>query len=227
MQGQVAGGVDMADPITRLGELGIVPVVRLEDPAQGDRLAEALLRGGLPCAEITFRTAAAGEGIRRMCARSPEMLVGAGTVVTVEQARQAVEAGARFIVLPGVDRRVVEWCLGHQMPVMPGVATPTEILRALENGLDILKFFPAEALGGKEMLKAMAAAFVGVKFVPTGGINAANAAAYLRLPMVFALGGSWLVAPKLLAAGAFDEVTRLTAEAVALVAQARSGGGEA
>jgi 2-dehydro-3-deoxyphosphogluconate aldolase/(4S)-4-hydroxy-2-oxoglutarate aldolase len=217
----------MTDPIARLGELGIIPVVRLEDPTQGDRLAEALLAGGLPCAEITFRTAAAGEGIRRMCARSPQMLVGAGTVVTTEQAQQAVEAGARFIVSPGFDRRVVEWCLGHVVPVMPGVATPTEILIALESGLDVLKFFPAEALGGKAMLEALAAAFVGVKFVPTGGITAANAAAYLKLPMVFALGGSWLVAPKLIAAGAFDEIVRLTAEAVALVAQVRSGGGKA
>ncbi|MCX6069923.1 MAG: bifunctional 4-hydroxy-2-oxoglutarate aldolase/2-dehydro-3-deoxy-phosphogluconate aldolase [Chloroflexi bacterium] len=216
----------MTNPIARLGELGIIPVVRLEDPTQGDRLAEALLAGGLPCAEITFRTAAAGEGIRRMCARSPEMLVGAGTVVTPEQAQQAVDAGARFIVSPGFDRRVVEWCLGHAMPVMPGVATPTEILMALESGLNVLKFFPAEALGGKEMLAALAAAFVGVKFVPTGGITAANAAAYLKLPMVFALGGSWLVAPKLIAGGAFDEIVRLTAEAVALVAQVRSGGGK-
>jgi 2-dehydro-3-deoxyphosphogluconate aldolase/(4S)-4-hydroxy-2-oxoglutarate aldolase len=216
----------MTNPIARLGELGIIPVVRLEDPTQGDRLAEALLAGGLPCAEITFRTAAAGEGIRRMCARSPEMLVGAGTVVTPEQAQQAVDAGARFIVSPGFDRRVVEWCLGHAMPVMPGVATPTEILMALESGLNVLKFFPAEALGGKEMLAALAAAFVGVKFVPTGGITAANAAAYLKLPMVFALGGSWLVAPKLIAGGAFDEIVRLTAEAVTLVAQVRSGGGK-
>ncbi len=217
----------MTNTIARLGEMGIVPVVRLEDPTQGDHLAQALLAGGLPCAEITFRTAAAAEGIRRMCARSPEMLVGAGTVVTPDQARQAVEAGARFIVSPGFDRRVVEWCLGQAVPVMPGVATPTEILRALEDGLNVLKFFPAEALGGKEMLEALAAAFVGVRFVPTGGITAGNAAAYLKLPMVFALGGSWLVAPKLIAAGAFDEITRLTAEAVALVAQVRLGGGKA
>jgi 2-dehydro-3-deoxyphosphogluconate aldolase/(4S)-4-hydroxy-2-oxoglutarate aldolase len=211
----------MTNPIVRLGELGIVPVVRLEDPAHSDRLAEALMAGGLPCAEITYRTAAAGEGIRRMCARSPEMLVGAGTVVTPDQAKQAVEAGARFIVSPGFDRRVVEWCLGHEVPVMPGVATPTEILMALESGLNVLKFFPAEALGGKEMLEALSAAFVGVEFVPTGGITAANAAAYLRLPSVFAVGGSWLVAPKLLSSGRFDEVTRLAAEAVRIVGQVR------
>jgi 2-dehydro-3-deoxyphosphogluconate aldolase/(4S)-4-hydroxy-2-oxoglutarate aldolase len=217
----------MTNPIARLGELGIIPVVRLEDPTQGDRLAEALLAGGLPCAEITFRTSAAGEGIRRMCARSPEMLVGAGTVVTPDQAQQAVEAGARFIVSPGFDRRVVEWCLRHAVPVMPGVATPTEILMALESGLSVLKFFPAEALGGKEMLEALAAAFAGVKFVPTGGITAANAVSYLKLPMAFALGGSWLVAPRLIAAGSFAEITRLTAEAVALVAQVRSGRGKA
>lgn len=216
----------MTEPIARLGELGIVPVVRLEDPLQGDRLAQALQAGGLPCAEITFRTAAAGEGIRRMVARAPEMLVGAGTVVTVEQAKQAVDAGARFIVSPGFDRRVVEWCLGRALPVMPGIATPTEILMALELGLTVLKFFPAEALGGKATLEAIAAAFVGVKYVPTGGITAANAAAYLRLPMVHALGGSWLVAPRLIAGGAFDEITRLTREAVKLVAEARGGGGK-
>jgi 2-dehydro-3-deoxyphosphogluconate aldolase / (4S)-4-hydroxy-2-oxoglutarate aldolase len=211
----------MTNSIARLGELGIVPVVRLDDPIQGDRLAGALLEGGLPCAEITYRTAAAGEGIRRMCARSPEMLVGAGTVVTSDQAKQAVEAGARFIVSPGLERRVVEWCLAHDVPVMPGVATPTEILMALESGLNVLKFFPAEALGGKEMLEALSAAFVGVKFVPTGGITAANAAAYLRLPSVFAVGGSWLVAPKLLTSGRFDEVARLAAEAVRIVGQVR------
>jgi len=217
----------MTEPIARLGELGIVPVVRLEDPLQGDRLAQALQAGGLPCAEITYRTAAAGEGIRRMVARFPEMLVGAGTVVTVEQAKQAVDAGARFIVSPGFDRRVVEWCLEHKVPVMPGIATPTEILMALEQGLTVLKFFPAEALGGKATLEAIAAAYVGVRYVPTGGITATNAAAYLRLPMVHALGGSWLVAPKLIAGDAFDEVTRLTREAVELVAVARASGGKA
>jgi 2-dehydro-3-deoxyphosphogluconate aldolase/(4S)-4-hydroxy-2-oxoglutarate aldolase len=216
----------MTNAITRLGEMGIIPVVRLEEASQGDRLAEALLVGGLSCAEITYRTAAAGEGIRRMCQRSPDMLVGAGTIVSPDQAQQAVDAGARFIVSPGFERRVVEWCLSHAVPVMPGVATPTEILMALECHLSVLKFFPAEALGGKEMLEALAAAFVGVRFVPTGGITSGNAAGYLKLPMVHALGGSWLVAPKLIAAGAFDEITRLTAEAVALVAQARSGGGK-
>jgi 2-dehydro-3-deoxyphosphogluconate aldolase / (4S)-4-hydroxy-2-oxoglutarate aldolase len=223
----MAGEIGIAQPIARLGEMGIVPVVRLEEPAQGDQLAEALLAGGLPCAEITFRTGAAGQAIRRMCDRSPEMLIGAGTVVTTEQARQALDSGARFIVSPGFDRRVVAWCLEREVPVMPGVATPTEILLAMEHGLSILKYFPAEALGGKATLEAIAAAFVGVKFVPTGGITAANAATYLKLPMVFALGGSWLVAPKLIAAGAFDEITRLTREAVRLVAEARTGGGKA
>jgi 2-dehydro-3-deoxyphosphogluconate aldolase/(4S)-4-hydroxy-2-oxoglutarate aldolase len=217
----------MTHPIARLGELGIIPVVRLEEPSQGIPLARALVAGGLPCAEITFRTAAAADGIRRMCAQSPEILVGAGTVVTPEQAQQAVQAGARFIVSPGFDPHVVGWCLEHAVPVMPGVATPTEIMLALDKGLSVLKFFPAEALGGRAMLEALAAPFAGVKFVPTGGVTADNAADFLRLPCVFAVGGSWLVAPKLIAAGAFEEITRLTAEAVALVAQARSSGGEA
>jgi 2-dehydro-3-deoxyphosphogluconate aldolase/(4S)-4-hydroxy-2-oxoglutarate aldolase len=217
----------MTNPIARLGELGIIPVVRLEEPAQGVGLARALLAGGLPCAEITFRTAAAAEGIRRVCQQSPELLVGAGTVMTPDQAGQAVQAGARFIVSPGFDPAVVDWCLEHSVPVMPGVATPTEIMMALGKGLKVLKFFPAGALGGPAMLEALAAAFVGVKYVPTGGVTAANAADYLRLTCVFALGGSWLVAPKLIAAGAFDEITRLTAEAVTLVARARSSGGKA
>ncbi len=214
----------MPNPLELIGGLGIVPVVRVETPADGVALARALLAGGLPCAEVTFRTQAAADAIRQMTAAVPEVVVGAGTVVSVDQARQAVDAGARFIVSPGFGPKVVEWCLEAGVPVLPGVATPSDILQALDHGLMILKFFPAESLGGIPTLEAIAAPFVGVRFVPTGGITAANLTAYLKLPAVFAVGGSWLVAPKLIAAGRFDEITRLTQEAVSTARQARGGG---
>ncbi|MCJ7677761.1 MAG: bifunctional 4-hydroxy-2-oxoglutarate aldolase/2-dehydro-3-deoxy-phosphogluconate aldolase [Anaerolineales bacterium] len=213
----------MPNPMELIGRLGIVPVVRLEQPSEGIALARALLAGGLPCAEVTFRTQAAAEAIRQIVAAVPEVVVGAGTVVSVDQAEQAAEAGARFIVSPGFGPKVVAWCEKEQIPVMPGVATPSDILQALDAGLTLLKFFPAEALGGIATLEAIAAPFVGVRFVPTGGITAANLGAYLKLPAVFAVGGSWLVAPKLIAAGRFDEITRLTQEAVASAHQARGG----
>jgi 2-dehydro-3-deoxyphosphogluconate aldolase/(4S)-4-hydroxy-2-oxoglutarate aldolase len=214
----------MPNPLELIGGLGIVPVVRVDKPAEGVALARALLAGGLPCAEVTFRTQAAADAIRQMVVAVPEVVVGAGTVVSVDQARQAVDAGARFIVSPGFGPKVVGWCLEAGVPVLPGVATPSDILQALDHGLMILKFFPAESLGGIAMLEAIAAPFVGVRFVPTGGITAANLGAYLKLPAVFAVGGSWLVAPKLIAAGRFDEITRLTQEAVSAVRQARGGG---
>jgi 2-dehydro-3-deoxyphosphogluconate aldolase/(4S)-4-hydroxy-2-oxoglutarate aldolase len=202
----------------------LIPVVRIDDPAQAGRLAEALLAGGLPCAEITFRTAGAAEAIRRIADGYPDLVLGAGTVLQPNQAQQAVRAGARFIVSPGLSRPVVEWCQRTAVAVMPGVATPTEILTAIEYGLSTLKVFPAEALGGVSMLEAMAAPFAGLKFVPTGGISAASLASYLRLPAVLAVGGSWMVAPSLLASERFDEVTRLARQAVDIVAHTRGGG---
>ncbi len=208
-----------------LGQLGVIPVVKIDDASQGPRLATALLAGGLPCAEITFRTAAAGEAIRLISAAQREVLVGAGTVLTVAQAELAVAAGACFIVSPGFDPRVVDWCLQRNVPIIPGIATPTEALMALNKGLNILKFFPSEALGGIPMLEAISAALVGVKFIPTGGIGAANMADYLRLPMVHAVAGSWLATSKMIASGAFEEVTRLASEAVAIVQQVRKNGG--
>jgi 2-dehydro-3-deoxyphosphogluconate aldolase/(4S)-4-hydroxy-2-oxoglutarate aldolase len=214
----------MPNLLEMIGGLGIVPVVRLEQPAEGVLLARALLAGGLPCAEVTFRTQAAADAIRQMTAAVPEVVVGAGTVVSVDQARQALEAGAKFIVSPGFSQKVVVWCLQEGVPILPGVATPSDILQALDHGLTLLKFFPAEALGGIAMLKAIAAPFGGVRFVPTGGITAANLGAYLKLPAVIAVGGSWLVAPTLIAAGKFDEITRLTQEAVSAVRLARGGG---
>jgi 2-dehydro-3-deoxyphosphogluconate aldolase/(4S)-4-hydroxy-2-oxoglutarate aldolase len=207
-----------------LGRIGLIPVVRVDHPASAGRLAEALLAGGLPCAEITFRTAGAAEAIHTIAASYPDLLVGAGTVIQVDQARQAIDAGARFLVSPGIARPVVEWCQRSGVAVMPGVATATEILTALEYGLSTLKVFPAEALGGVALLEALTAPFGGVRLVPTGGISASTLASYLRVPSVLAVGGSWMVAPKLLASERFDEVTRLAREAVDIVAQARGGG---
>jgi 2-dehydro-3-deoxyphosphogluconate aldolase/(4S)-4-hydroxy-2-oxoglutarate aldolase len=207
-----------------LGRIGLIPVVRIDHPEKATRLAESLTSGGLPCAEITFRTAGAAEAIQRIAKSHPDVLLGAGTVLEVEQAQRAVDAGARFIVSPGFARKVVEWCQRNAVPVMPGVATPTEILTALEVGLSTLKVFPAEALGGVTLVEALAAPFGGVQLVPTGGISAASLASYLRLRTVLAVGGSWMVAPKLLTEDRFDEVSRLAREAVEIVAQVRGGG---
>lgn len=211
----------MDDVTARLGRIGLVPVVRLERAEDAVPLGQALLAGGLPCAEITFRTAAAAESIARLSAALPELLIGAGTVLTVEQAEQAVEAGAKFVVSPGFGVEVVDWCLDHDVPVLPGVVTPTEIMMALEKGIRIVKFFPAEAYGGVATIKALSAPFGGVKFMPTGGITPQNLATYLALPAVHAVGGSWMVEGKLITAGRFDEVQRLAAEACAIVEQAR------
>jgi 2-dehydro-3-deoxyphosphogluconate aldolase / (4S)-4-hydroxy-2-oxoglutarate aldolase len=200
---------------------GVVPVVVLEQPSAARRLGAALRAGGLPVAEVTFRTAAAGEAIRAL-ADDPALLVGAGTVIRPEQVDEAVAAGARFIVSPGLSERVVERCREHGVPVVPGVATASDVMAALDLGLDVLKLFPAEACGGVATLKALAGPFPGVRFVPTGGISAANAGSYLALPSVAAVGGSWMVAPQLVRSGDFDAVRRLAGEAVALVAEARS-----
>ena len=210
----------------QLGQLGIIPVVKIDEARQGPSLAKALLQGGLPCAEITFRTEAAGEAIRLISKSQPEVMVGAGTVLSVAQAQKAVNAGARFIVSPGFDPKVVDWCLKQNVPVVPGVATSTEALMALDKGLDILKFFPAEALGGIPMLEAIAAALVGVKFIPTGGISASNTASYLKLPMVHAVAGSWLATSKLISSGAFGEISRLASEAVVIVRHERKNRGK-
>jgi 2-dehydro-3-deoxyphosphogluconate aldolase/(4S)-4-hydroxy-2-oxoglutarate aldolase len=208
-----------------LHECGIIPVVKIDNANDATGLAEALIRGGLPCMEITFRTSAAEESIRRVTSSFPDFITGAGTVISVEQAEKAVKAGARFIVSPGFGPKVVSWCLKHQVPVFPGVATPTDILMALDKGLNILKFFPADAFGGIKTLQALSAPFDGVKFIPTGGINAQNLSEYLRLPSVFAVGGSWIVAAKLISAGKFDEIEWLVREALTLIKAARQGGG--
>jgi len=203
------------------GHLGVVPVVKINQADEAVPLGNALIAGGLPCAEITFRTSAAEEAIRRIASELPQVVIGAGTVLSVEQAEKAVAAGARYIVSPGFDPKVVDWCLARGVPVTPGIATPTEINMALDKGLNILKFFPAEALGGLKTLKALAAPYGGVKFIPTGGINSKNLADYLSLPAVHACGGSWMVTNELISAGEFAEITRLAGEARAIVRQVR------
>lgn len=209
----------MDSVLVQIGNFGLVPVVVMDDADDAPALGQALLAGGLPCAEITFRTTAAADAIRLLTAECPKMLVGAGTVLTVAQAETAVAAGARFIVTPGFDALVVDWCLAHEVPVIPGVMTPTEINMALNKGLNLLKFFPAEAAGGVKALQAIGGPYRDVKFMPTGGITAVNLPDYLRLPLVHACGGSWMVAPTLINGGQFDQITRLTAEAVAIVRQ--------
>jgi 2-dehydro-3-deoxyphosphogluconate aldolase/(4S)-4-hydroxy-2-oxoglutarate aldolase len=211
----------MSEIVEKLGEIGIIPVVAIEDAASAAPLGQALLDGGLPCAEITFRTAAAAEAIENISAAHPDILVGAGTVLTVEQAQQAAAAGAKFIVTPGFDAAVVDWCLANDTPITPGVMTPTDINQAIAKGLHILKFFPAEAAGGVKTLKAIGAPYGGVKFIPTGGISASNLVDYLNLPMVHACGGSFMVKKQLISAGDFTTITNLAQEAVALVASAR------
>lgn len=211
----------MGDVIARLGELGVMPVVVIDDASAAPQLAKALAAGGLPCAEVTFRTQAAEASIRAMLETVPEMLVGAGTVLTVAQAKTAAAAGAKFIVSPGFDAAVVDWCIAERIPVIPGVMTPTEIGMALNKGLSVLKFFPAEAAGGVPALKAICAPYRGLKFIPTGGINPANLADYLRLPAVHACGGSWMVAESLIAAGQFDRIAGLASDAVRVVSETR------
>jgi 2-dehydro-3-deoxyphosphogluconate aldolase/(4S)-4-hydroxy-2-oxoglutarate aldolase len=212
----------MNETVINLGEVGIIPVVAIERAEDAKALGQALLAGGLPCAEITFRTAAAEEAIRSMATAFPEMLVGAGTVLSADQARRAVAAGATYIVSPGFDPAVVDWCLANDVAIMPGVATPTDVTMAVNQGLEVVKFFPAEALGGTRTLKAIGAPFGGVKFIPTGGINAGNLGDYLKLPMVHACGGSWMVKKQLISAGDFAAITAQAQEAVNLVTAARA-----
>lgn len=199
--------------LEQLGTYGIVPVVVLQDAAKAEPLAEALCKGGLACAEVTFRTDEAEESIRIMSEKFPEMLVGAGTVLTIEQADRAVKAGAKFIVSPGLNPEVVKWCQAHEVPVIPGIVTPTEMEQAIGLGLTMVKFFPAEPAGGLPMIKAMAAPYTGMRFMPTGGINAANLEEYLSCDKILCCGGSWMVKGDLVKAGAFDKIRELTAEA--------------
>ncbi len=210
-----------ADVLGLLCAKGVVPVVVAEEIDAVRPLGEALKEGGLPVAEVTFRTSAAGEALR-LLARDPDLLVGAGTIVRPEQVDVAHAAGARFVVTPGFSARVVDRCRELGLPVVPGVATATELIAALEHGIDLVKFFPAEAGGGVRMVRALQGPFPEVRFVPTGGISAGNAGEYLASKSVAAVGGSWMVTSDLLRARDFAGIARLAAEAVAIAAQARA-----
>ncbi len=200
---------------------GVVPVVVLDDAKDAAPLAKALVEGGLPCAEVTFRTAAAEESIKIMTSEYPDMFVGAGTVLTIDQVDRAVAAGAKFIVSPGFDQEIVDYCISKDIPVFPGCITPSEVAQAVKRGLKVVKFFPAEQFGGVATIKAMAAPYVGLKFMPTGGISAKNLENYLSCDKIVACGGSWMVKGDLVKAGKFDEIKALTAEAVKLAAEIR------
>ena len=200
--------------LKRIQSLGIVPVVVLNDAKDAAPLAKALREGGLPCAEITFRTEAAEESIRIMVQEYPDMIVGAGTVLTTEQADKAVEAGAKFIVSPGLNPKVVQHCQDKGIPIVPVVTNPGQIEQALELGLDTVKFFPAEASGGLNMIKSMSAAYTNMMFMPTGGINIKNLNEYLAFDKIVACGGSWMVKSDLIQNGSFEKIKELTREAV-------------
>lgn len=197
----------------RIGKCGVVPVVVLNRAADAIPTAEAMLRGGIDVMEITFRTAAAPDAIKAVSEKCPDMLVGAGTVVTLEQCKRAVECGAKFIVAPGFDESVVRWCVENGVAVCPGCVTPTEIMAAMRYGLKIVKFFPANVYGGLTGMKALSAPFGGVQFIPTGGVGAANLKEYHSAPFVFAVGGSWVCPKKEIEAGNFEAVEALCREA--------------
>jgi 2-dehydro-3-deoxyphosphogluconate aldolase/(4S)-4-hydroxy-2-oxoglutarate aldolase len=211
----------MNEVLQKIHETGIIPVVVLNDAKDAAPLAKALCEGGLPCAEVTFRTAAAEESIRIMTSEYPDMFVGAGTVLTTEQVDRAVGAGAKFIVSPGLNPKVVKYCLDKNIPITPGVVTPSEVEQAIELGLEIVKFFPAEPAGGLNMIKAMAAPYVNMKFMPTGGISPKNVREYLACDKIWACGGSWMVKGSLVDAGDFDKIKEMTAEAVQIVKECR------
>lgn len=205
------------DILKEVALIKIVPVVKLDKATDAKPLAESLCAGGLPVAEITFRTAAAEESIRIITREFPDMLVGAGTVVNEEQAKRALDAGAKFIVSPGFSSKVTEYALDHNVMIFPGICTPTELMMALEYDLPVMKFFPAKQYGGLDTINALAAPFPSVQFMPTGGINQTNILDFLASKKIIACGGSWMVADKLINSGDFKEIMRLTAEAVELV----------
>jgi 2-dehydro-3-deoxyphosphogluconate aldolase/(4S)-4-hydroxy-2-oxoglutarate aldolase len=200
--------------LEKLGKIGIVPVIKIDDVEKAVPLAKALIAGGIPCAEVTFRTAQGEEAIRRIAAEVPGILLGAGTVLTTSQVDRAIAAGAKFIVSPGLNPRVVAHCIEKGIPITPGCSNPSDIEQALEAGLEVVKFFPAEQAGGLDYIKAIAAPYPGLKFMPTGGINALNIAKYIAYEKIHACGGSWMVSADLINAGDFAKITSLSREAV-------------
>ena len=211
----------MENLIKKISDTGVIPVVKIDNVEDALPLAEALKNGGLPCAEITFRTDAAEESIRRISKAYPDFFIGAGTILTPEQADAAMEAGATFIVSPGLNPEVVKHCKAKGYPIIPGVCTPTEVEAAMALGLTYLKFVPAEAAGGVKMIKAMVAPYTKIKFMPTGGVSTANLSDYLSCKAVYACGGSWMVPSDKIADGKFDEIEALTREAVELLNKIR------
>jgi 2-dehydro-3-deoxyphosphogluconate aldolase/(4S)-4-hydroxy-2-oxoglutarate aldolase len=195
---------------------GIVPVIVIDDADNAVPLSEALIEGGLPVAEVTFRTTAARESIERIVKTFPEMLIGAGTVLSIDQVKSAVDAGAKYIISPGLNPKVVEYCVLNYIPITPGIATPSEIERALEFGLDVVKYFPAEALGGLNYLKAISAPYGKLRFIPTGGIDEKNLLSYLQFSKVLACGGSWMVKNDLISNKKFAEIKNLSAAALSI-----------
>jgi len=203
--------------LKRIGELGIIPVVKIEKAEDALPLGKALIAADLPIAEITFRTSAAEESIKTLTRELPNLLVGAGTVLTIEQTKKAISAGAKFIVSPGFNPKVVDYCIENSIPVTPGINNPTQIEMALERGIKLVKFFPAEASGGLSLLKSMSAPYNEIKFIPTGGITKDNLCDYLSHPKVHACGGSWMVKSELISSGNFAEITRITKEAISTI----------
>ena len=207
----------------QIAKAGIVPVIKIDDPEKAASLARALLAGRIPCMEVTFRTGAAEEALRRINREVPEMLLGAGTVLTTAQVDRAVDSGARFLVTPGYNPRVVAYALERKIPIVPGCCTPSDMEMAIEAGLTLVKFFPAEQAGGLEYIKAVSAPYHMLSFLPTGGINAQNLAKYLAFKKVFACGGSWMAGADLINAGDFAKITALSKEAADIAAQALAG----
>ncbi|MCL2043510.1 MAG: bifunctional 4-hydroxy-2-oxoglutarate aldolase/2-dehydro-3-deoxy-phosphogluconate aldolase [Treponema sp.] len=204
----------MHSVLESIGKIGIVPVIKIDDAEKAVPLAQALQAGGIPCIEITFRTAQGEEAIRQIARAMPEMLAGAGTVLTTDQVDRAINAGAKFIVSPGFNPKVVAYCIKKGIPVTPGCANPSDIEQALEFGLDAVKFFPAEQAGGIEYIKAVSAPYPNLYFIPTGGINAGNIGKYLSFEKIIACGGSWMAGANLINAGEFEKITALSQEAV-------------
>ena len=200
--------------VEKIYEIGIVPVIAIDDAEKAVPLAKALVAGGLPAAEVTFRTAAAEEAIRRITAEVPEMLVGAGTVLTKDQVDRALDAGSKFIVSPGFNPEITKYALEKGAVMMPGTATPGEMEQAMSLGLDVVKFFPAEQNGGVAKLKAVAGPYTNLRWMPTGGVNAKNLMDYLSFDKIVACGGTWMVKKDLINDEQWDEITRLTKEAV-------------
>ena len=207
--------------LDRLHGCGVVPVVVLDDVKDAVATAKALLAGGVDVMEITFRTAAAADSIKAVAENCPDMLVGAGTVITLDQCKQAVECGAKFIVSPGFDEEVVRWCVERSVPITPGCVTPSEIMAAMKLGLTVVKFFPAGVYGGLSAMKALSGPFGGIKFIPTGGVNSHNIGEFIAAPFIHAVGGSWVCPKADIAAGNFERITELCKQARTAIQEVR------